>query len=168
MNYTKLFYWLTIADNAKNFFTVFTSIFTIISLLSFLIFLIARDGDDASCERDGWAERAKKWVWWATPFCILFWGLNVFTPSKKDALLIIAGGQTLNYLSNDSTAKAIPHELLELVASELRSMAADAKVDLGIQSQKEKLLEEAKKLTSQELIERMKVDTTLAKIILNN
>lgn len=147
-------------------FWVFTTIFTIISVLSLIIFFLGRD-ENGGCDRDGLGERAKRWVWWSLPFCMLFWGLNTFTPSKKDALLIIAGGQTLNYLTNDSTAKAIPHEVLNLVVTELRSMSADAKVDLGIQSQKEKLIEEAKKLSSQELIERMKVDTTLARIILN-
>lgn len=97
---------------------------------------------------------------------LFFFGVYIFTPSKKDALLIIAGGQTLNYLTTNETAKKLPDEALNFVVTELKSMAADAKVELGIQSQKEKILEEAKKLSSQELIEKMKVDTTLVKIVL--
>ena len=62
--------------------------------------------------------------------------------------------------------KKLPEEALNFVVAELKSMSADAKVELGIQSQKEKILEDVKKLSAQELIEKMKVDTTLAKIVL--
>ena len=46
-------------------------------------------------------------------------------------------------------------------------MAADAKVDLGIATQKDKILEQAKTMTASELMDRMKVDSNFAKIILN-
>jgi hypothetical protein len=45
-------------------------------------------------------------------------------------------------------------------------MATEAKVNLNIKDQKEKILSEAKDMTSKELIEKMKVDTTFAKIIM--
>jgi hypothetical protein len=167
MDYTKLFYWLTVADNAKTMFVVFMTIFTIIAVISTLWFIFDRDGEDLSCRDNKEAERAKKWMWWGYPFMILFWSLYIFTPNKKDALLIVAGGQTMEFLTTDSTAKQIPHDVLNFVSTELRSMAKDAEVDLGISNQKDRMLEEAKKLTTEQLLEKMKLDTTFAKVILN-
>jgi hypothetical protein len=166
MDYTSLFYWLTVADNAKAFFNTFIIIFTIISGISTLWFLIDRDVDDWS-ENDA-TINAKKWMWWSYPFMILFWSLFIFTPSKRDALLIVAGGQTMNFLSSDSTAKQIPHDVLNFVSVELQNMAKEAKMELGIYSQKERILQEAKTLSTEQLMERMKSDTTYAKIILGN
>lgn len=166
MSYTKLFYWLTVADNAKIFFMVFAIIFTVVCAISTVWFIVGRDGYDLTCPTGSSAERAKKWMWWGYPFVIIFWGMWIFTPSKKDALLIVAGGQTMNFLTTDSTAKQIPHELSSFVVSELKNMAKEAQVDLGIQNQKEKILDEAKAMTAIEVVERMKVDSIFAKVVL--
>lgn len=166
MNYTKLFYWLTVADNAKTMFTVFIVIFTLISVISTIWFIAGRD-EDGSCPSDGGAERAKKWMWWAYPFMILFWSLYVFTPNKRDALLIVAGGQTMEFLTTDTTAKQIPHDILNFVSVELQNMATEAKVDLGIANQKDRILNEAKQMTTEQLLQRIQVDSTFAKIIIN-
>ena len=161
MNYTELFYWLTVADNARTMFIVGITVFTVAAVISTAINFIARgDGDDDT------AVQARKWMWWSYPFMFLFWSLFVFTPSKKDALLIVAGGQTMNFLTTDSTAKQIPHELSNFVVTELKSMAAEAQVDLNIKGQKEKILDEAKNMSAKELMEKMKVDSTFAKVIL--
>jgi hypothetical protein len=168
MNYTKLFYWLTVADNARSLFITAIVVFTAIFVVSFIIFIIASTDDDESFHIDSLSERAKKWVWWSGPFALLFWMMFILTPSKKDALLIVAGGQTLNYLTNDSTAKQLPKEALNFVVTELKSMAKDAEVQIDLRNQKEKILDEAKNLTAKELLEKMKVDTTFARIILDN
>ena len=65
--------------------------------------------------------------------------LHVLIPSKKDSLLIIAGGQTLNFLTTDKSSKQIPAELSGFVLTELKNMAKEAKVDLNIKDQKEKI-----------------------------
>lgn len=158
MNYTKLFYWLTVADNAKTMFVVGIIIFTIIGVVATIAYL-ANSGEEQKL--------ARKWMWWSYPFMILFWTLYIFTPNKRDALLIVAGGQTLNFLTTDITAKSIPHELTMFIVTELKSMAADAKVDLNISNQKEKVLNEARNMTVDELINRMNVDSSFAKIVLN-
>jgi len=162
MNYTKLFYWLTVADNAKMLFVTFISIFTFISVVATSAYVYAgMEGEDET------QKMCRKWMWWSYPFMILFWSLYIFTPSKKDALLIVAGGQTLNFLTSDSTAKQIPHELSSFVVTELKNMAENAKVDLGIASQKDKILEEAKNMTANQLMDKMRVDSNFAKVILN-
>lgn len=161
MDYTKLFYWLTVADNARVMFKTGMIIFTVIAVISTIVNIFTRgEGEDDA------ANVARKWMWWSYPFMFLFWSLFVFTPSKKDALLIVAGGQTMNFLTTDSTAKQIPHELSNFVVTELKNMAAEAKVDLNIKDQKQKVLDEAENMTAKELMDRIKVDTTFAKIVL--
>jgi hypothetical protein len=167
MDYSKLFYWLTVADNAKDLFLAGIILFTIISIISTLWFIFDRYEDDLKTGSLSSAERAKKWMWWSIPFMILFWSLHIFTPSKKDALLIVAGGQTMNFLTTDKTAKQIPHELTNFIVTELKNMASEAKVDLNIKDQKQKILDEAENMTAKELMEKMKIDSTFAKVILN-
>jgi hypothetical protein len=161
-NYSKLFYWLTVADNAKSFFIVFIIIFTLISVIATIAYLANGSNADENGQM-----MSRKWMWWSYPFMLLFWTLFIFTPSKRDSLLIIAGGQTLNFLTTDSTARQIPHELTSFVVTELKNMAEEAKVELGIMSEKDRILDEAKKMTTEELIEKMKTDPNLSKIILD-
>jgi hypothetical protein len=73
----------------------------------------------------------------------------------------------MQFLTTDSAAKQIPHELSTFVVTELKSMAKEAQVDLGIATQKDKIVEEAKSMTSAQLMERIKSDTNFAKIILD-
>jgi hypothetical protein len=170
MNYTNLFYWLTVADNAKTMFVVFICIFTAIAGIATVGYLLSSHTDSykGQTDEDKESQRmARKWMWWSYPFMILFWSLYVFTPDKRDALLIVAGGTTMNFLTTDSTAKQIPHELTSFVVTELKNMAKNAEVDLNIGSQKDKILEEAKDMSATELMDKMKVDSNFAKIILD-
>lgn len=168
--YKSVFYWLTVADNAKDLFQVLGIIFGIIAGVSLFFYFFNSHTDNVGKQTDKDKENQKmsrKWFWWSSPFAILFISLWVLTPNKKDALLIIAGGETLNFLTTDSSSKQIPHELTTFVVTELKNMAQDAKVNLNIQSQKEKILDEAKKMTAEQVMDKMKVDSNFAKIVLN-
>lgn len=168
INWYSIFYWLSVADNAKAFFVTFITIFTSISVIATLCFMVGRDAD-GECPKDGLAERAKKWMWWSYPFTIFFWSLFIFTPSKTDTLLIIAGGSMGNFLTTDSSSKKIPADITKFLHRELmsktESLSENAKAELGLQPKtpKETLLEKAKDLTKEELIEYLKTDTTLTK-----
>jgi len=165
MSYTELFYWLTVADNAKLFFGWFAVIFIFTFILTQLIRIFSHvDG----APTEDFVRRCNKWTWYSTPLMLLFLSLWIFTPNKRDALLIIAGGTTLDYLANDTIAKQIPRELSTFVISELKNMALDAKVDLGISSEKDKLLEVAKGMTGLELIELIKDNPDYKDLILGN
>lgn len=168
-NYQSLFYWMTVADQAKIFFVIVAVVMSIIGIISLLIALGAfTESYEYKSEREvARRQTARKWVFFSWPFMILFWTLWIFTPTKGDALLIVAGGGAMNYLANDSTAKQIPHELIEFTKLNLQNMAQEAKVSLGIQSQKEKILEEAKGMSTSQLLDRMKVDSNFAKLITN-
>lgn len=162
MDYTKLFYWLTVADNTRGFFKVMVVIFTAIVVISTIANIITSDE-----EIDGQGRiLSRQWMWRSYPFFLLFWLLLIFTPSKKDTLLIVAGGQTLNFLSTDESTRQIPKELSSFVLNELKTMVNEAKVELGISNQKEKLLEKAKSMTTEELIEELKSNNELKELLL--
>ncbi len=160
INYTKVFYWLTVADNAKVMFKTFIIIFTIIAVISTLVWMFT-DNDD----KDGVA--ARKWIFWSTPIMIIFWSLFIFTPSKKDALFIVAGGGAINYFTTDSTAKQIPAEFSNFVLTHIKSMSQDVNMDIDVKTAKEKVIESAKQMTAEELLEKIKLDPEFAKIILD-
>jgi len=185
MNWYSLFYWVTRADSVKDFFDTTSNIFTWITVLSFIVLVILSalakgviSDNNLKTEEDEKVDpdvRGYKLMrrYFATIFystlalSLITWTCYVFTPTKKETLLIIAAGGTMQYLTTDSTAKQIPHELSTFVLTELKSMAKDAQVDLGIASQKDKILEQAKSMTAEQIMERMKTDTTFAKVILD-
>lgn len=163
MDYTKLFYWLTVADNARTLFITMTIIFTAICVIATIA--------NIACAADGEEEGrriARKWMWKSYPFMLIFWLLVIFTPSKRDALLIVAGGQTLNFLVSDESAKQIPTEMSSFVLTELKNMAKDAEIDLNIKQEKQKVLDEVKELSSEELLKRLKTDEQLKDLLLGN
>ena len=185
INWYQLFYWITRADAIKEFFDIASNIFTWFTVILFTGAIIISIGKAISIseenssteEEDKKSPEIRSWSV-AKKYCLslfyVFLGLSlitwagyVFTPTKKEALLIAAGGGVVTYLANDSLAKQLPHELFAFTTTELKSMAADAKVDLGIATQKDKILEQAKTMTASELMDRMKVDSNFAKIILN-
>jgi hypothetical protein len=164
MNYTKLFYWLTVADNAKIFFGWFAILFTLIFIIVTLVRIFNTLEGDGSEE---FYDKCNKWTWYSTPFMLLFLTLWIFTPNKRDALLIVAGGSTMNFLTQDSTVKQLPHELSSYLVTEIKNMAEETKLELNINDNKQKILDEAKQLTAEQLIERLKTDTTLKNILIN-
>lgn len=168
MNWYSIFYWLTVADNAKDFFWFFAIIFSLIAVISIICYFVYSYNEATSDAR-----QSRKWFFWSFPFMMLLWMGIIFTPSKRDALLIIAGGGTMEFLSNDSTAKEIPHDMLNFVQVELKAMALEAKVEIldakneFTQRQiEDRIREEAKKLTTDELLLKMQKDKEFARIVM--
>lgn len=157
MNYYKLFYWLTVADSLKNIMLIFG----IASAIFFLIVSVYYITDSASDEK-----LTKRWRMGfliSTVLCLIIYA---FTPTKRDSLLIIAGGGAMEFLTTDSSAKKLPTELTNFVVTELHSMAEEAKVSIMSNNYKQEMLNRAKNMTGAELIEAMK-DSSFAKVILN-
>lgn len=113
-----------------------------------------------------WDKSSKKLYFLFTIIFIVNLFIWTFTPNKKDSLLIVAGGSTMNFLTNDSSAKQLPHELSSYLVTEIKNMAEETKVELSINDNKNRILEEAKQLTSEQLIERLKTDSTLKNVLL--
>lgn len=98
---------------------------------------------------------------------LINWFGYMACPTKKYALLIVAGGVTVTYLANDSLAKTVPHEVLGFVTSELKSMAKEASVEIKSMSEKDKFLDGIKGLTPEQVLNKMKSDTSFTRMYTN-
>ena len=185
MNWYSIFYWLTVADSVKGFFDATSNIFAWFTVLSFIVLVIAKIGesytvDDKNLKDEkedvadptyrSWFNVAKsaKHLFYPFLFLALFtWSGYVFTPSKKDCLLIVAGGAVGNFMASDSAAKQLPGDVTKFLhmslKSEIANLSEEAKKELGVQTPKEKLIDKVKSLSKEELLEYLKSDTTFVK-----
>jgi len=185
MNWYQVFYWITRADSVKQFFDTFSNIFSWFAVLMFIGLIVCsvgaaiqvsenRSTTDEEDKKDSdirsWQKLRKYFAYVFYPclaIALLTWFGYMATPTKKEALLILAGGGTMKFLSTDSASKQIPHEMTTFVLTELKSMAKDAEVDLGLSTTKDKILDEAKKMTGDQVMERMKIDSNFRKVVLS-
>jgi len=178
INYYKIFYWITVADTVKDFLFTMSIIFGVITVLSFIGNLWSSTEMSSEITSNETQSRTyKQWeVWqkhwrrifnWSILPAIIFIGAFIFTPSKKDCLLIVTGGAIGNFVTSDSSSKAIPAEMtkyLHLALKEkISDLSSETKAELGLQTPKEKFIDKAAKMTKDELIEYLKNDTTLVK-----
>lgn len=156
MNWYEIFYWVTVADGVKGFFDVFSDIFTtllVVCAIVLIIFTLYRnsetsEGSDDRVSANFWITNFRKLFVWSLIFTTITWAGFVFSPTKKDALVIIAGGAVGNFVMSDSSAKQIPAELTLLIREKLRSEIQDLKTGISLDTLKDK--------TKEELIELLK------------
>lgn len=161
MNWYKVFYWVSVADGMKEFFDIMSSVLLGFSIVSFIIFWIVffsyRSSSDGSEPTDPverkeyryWVTTVRRTFLWCLTLMVITWTLYVAIPSKKDAVMIIAGGAVGNFITSDSSAKQIPAELTLLVReklkSEVESIRAGDMEDTLMEKTKEELVELLKK-----------------------
>lgn len=185
MNWYGIFYWLTVADSVKSFFDTTSNIFTTFTIIAFIALIVVGIGesytvDDANLKNEAEEKENPTYRSWLKfgkmvkrlfyPFlilAILTWAGYVFTPTKKDCLLIVAGGAVGNFMTSDSSAKQLPGDVTKFLhmslKSEIANLSEDARKELGVESPKEKLLDKVKKLSKEELINYLQSDSTLLK-----
>lgn len=182
-NWYSTFYWLTVSDGVKEVFDTFSNIFTFLTVITLIVFafLIGVSIDFASKsnktdkEKEDYEDciRWKKFVgrlyWTSQIICIITWLGYVFTPTKKDCLLIVAGGAVGNFITTDTSAKSIPSDITKFLHLSLnkeiedlqKEVKTDIRKELGVQTEKDKFIDKVEKLSKEELIEYLKRDTTL-------
>lgn len=185
MNWYHIFYWLTVSDSVKHFTDVASNIFTVASVLTFIAYLIGvigvsysiSDNNSKSIEEDNTDPDIRSWGRFKTismktfyvmlPLAIITWSLYVLVPSKKDCLLIITGGAVGNFITSDSSAKALPSDLTKYLHlslnKEINDLGSDTREELGLSTPKEKLNNKLKDLTKDQIIEFFKNDSTFIK-----
>jgi len=166
MNYYKIFYWLTVSDNVKLIFAI-VAIVGLVFTIILTIGVFMSGTNDVPNEYSEWQPITKR-IYRASAILTFVFGLAwTLTPSKIDCLLIIAGGATGNFLTSDSSAKAIPSDITNFlhlnIQQQIAGLNSDAKKALGMQTQKEKLIDKVKDLSKEELIQFLSKDTTLVK-----
>src|ERR1700755_1723722 len=111
MNWFSLFYWMTVADGFKEALGVFSNIFIAFSVISFIIFVVMvfysisdEFGQMDESDKNSFKYLLKccrRFFWYSAILMVLTELGWILTPSKKDALIIIAGGAVGNFVTND-------------------------------------------------------------------
>lgn len=177
MNWYKIFYWITVADSVKSLFNTFGVILTIISIITLIVMVVMMInlGDYQSNNRVG-KDEEKSMKYWLTAFRRLFiwsfvismfcWAGFVFTPSKKDCLLIVAGGSVGTFIQSDSSSQQIPGDITRFLhlslQKEISDLGDETKKELGVQTPKERLIDNVEEMTKEEIINFLKEDTTIS------
>jgi hypothetical protein len=164
MNWYKIFWYFTVADNLKN-------VTGWLAILCGLIFVIYTFMWAVNCGQEDEPffksmSRSMRALWF-TLFFMFVGNLFMWTllPSKKDALIIIVGGSVGNFVTSDSSSAKIPADLTRYLHTymqrEINDLDTDTKKELGLQTPKEKFIDKAKDLTRDQLLELLKKDTTI-------
>jgi len=157
MNWYNVFYWVTVADGVKGFFDVVSNWTLSFSVLFFMIYWIVfgmyhdkEMNNDESSEKTliYWLGVVRKTFIWFFITCMITWTCYVFCPSKKDAIIIIAGGAVGNFITSDSSSRQIPAELTLLIREKMRDEIEGLKTGISIDTLQNK--------TKEELIEMLK------------
>lgn len=185
MNWYNVFYLLTVSDKLRVFFDTTSNIFTaaaVVTCIGYVICSLGKAGyiteqrtkneeeDKVDPTLRGW-DAAKKFFTWSfypmLTLALITWAGYVLTPSKKDCLMIIAGGAVGNFMASDSSAKQLPGDVTKFLhmslQKEISDLGEDARKELGMQTPKEKLIDKAKNMSKEELINFLQSDTTITK-----
>lgn len=145
MNWYKVFYWITVADGVKKFFDIASDVFMTFAIISVAAWIITSMGyticvsnnnnttdkeEQEDSDTRGWIKARRIAIRGLWPCCILaifMWAGYVFCPTKKDALIIVAGGAVGNFITSDSSIKQLPHEAIDLLRTKIRSEIEDIK-----------------------------------------
>lgn len=185
MNWYSVFYWLTVADSVKTFFDVSSNIFSWFTVIFGICIMVCSIGlaltisesgskndkeDDEDSDIRAWKKarfHVSKLFYTMLTLSLITWLGYIFTPTKRDALIIVAGGAVGNFITTDSSSKAIPAELTKYVRNYLKNEAEDldteTKEELGLATPKESLINKAKNMTKEEIITFLQTDTTVVK-----
>jgi uncharacterized membrane protein len=118
MSNIALIYWLTRLSSISNLFFALGLISAVIvggGLLAYSIMLIEwnTDDDETKYKQKRKTFFNKLWV------PILFFVFHILTPDTKEAMLIIAGGKTLDYVQSDTSLQKIPYKATELILKKM-------------------------------------------------
>lgn len=113
-----LIYWLTRLSSISDLFFglgMLSSIFIFVGVLAYTFMIMDFPSDEDEIE---YKQKRKKFfnkIW--VP--ILFFVLNILTPNTKEAMLIIAGGKTMDYVQSDTSLQKIPYKATELILKKM-------------------------------------------------
>lgn len=114
-NYEKL-YWLTRLDNFQ--FLLFTLLFICGCVLFFYwigYFINSDFEDDFEDYKEKFGGKAKLCTWIGVISALIL----TFLPSKDDAVLIFAGGKTMDFVEKDSSINKIPAQTTKIISQYL-------------------------------------------------
>ena len=126
MSNIALIYWLSRLSSIVKLIEVaatLTSIVIGIGIFAYSVFIWFEEWDGDKVEE--YKQKRKRFsrrIW----IPILLWVAATLTPDTKEAMLIIAGGKTLDYVQADTSLQKIPYKATELILKKMDEYIDDA------------------------------------------
>lgn len=123
MNWTTSIYWLTRLDNIGHLFSwiLGVSIVCVIAMLVYRFFNYMENND----------YKKKPWLMGIFIFLIVLGALGkTFTPTTKEAIFIVAGGKTLEYMAKDTSLNKIPGQVTTITSTWLEKKLNEIESDV--------------------------------------
>lgn len=163
MNWYSIFYWISVADKVSEILgiaSVLTLVTGIICCIGWFLSTNAvsenAHGGDETNQSLGYNE----WMVWLRAWrlaaivslfiCFISSIMWAGLPSKKDALIIVAGGAVGTFITTDSTAKHLPAEAMTLLRAKIRSEIVELNNPIEV------LTDTLQEKSKEELIELLK------------
>jgi len=105
--------------NGLNFLFIIAVIFSGIGIFVYTLYRI--DLNEDYSKEAAKIPLANKWIKRFSTYFIISLILAVFVPTKKDVLMIMAGGAVGEFVTNNEDAKEIPEELMKLLRQEINN-----------------------------------------------
>ena len=118
MSNIALIYWLTRLSNISSFLLILGVISTFIigiGILGYSISIIDCYNDDRIAKYKAARKKYINKTW----IPILLFIFYILTPDTKEAMLIIAGGKTMDYVQSDTSLQKIPYKATELILKKM-------------------------------------------------
>lgn len=111
-------YWLTRLDSIISLCTFGFSLGVLVLLAYTIIFLFNRsedygDHDPGGVEFTSHYGKYKRYAIWSI---LIFGIIGTFVPNQKEAIIIIAGGKTMNYIKSDSSLNKLPYQATTIIS----------------------------------------------------
>lgn len=118
MSNIALIYWLTRLSSISDFLLALGVISALLisgGVIGYSLALMDCWNDEEKVEYKQKRKKFSNKVW--VP--ILFFVLYILTPNTKEAMLIIAGGKTMDYVQSDTSLQKIPYKATELILKKM-------------------------------------------------
>lgn len=124
-SYSKI-YWLTRLDALHTFFGVMA----LLGLIAVCVILIT-SGINKACEEEydkaEYYKKAMPKIKWVAPVAILSFLIYGLIPTRTEALLIVAGGKTMDYVQSDTSLRKIPYQTTTIISEFLDKQLQELK-----------------------------------------
>ena len=118
MSNIALIYWLTRLSNISGFLLILGVISTVIvgfGIIGYSIAIVDYPTDEEEARSRAIRKRFINKTW----IPILLFIFYILTPDTKEAMIIIAGGKTLDYVQSDTSLQKIPYKATELILKKM-------------------------------------------------
>ena len=123
-NYEKI-YWLTRLDVIKNFSITMVAILSAFIAARFCYRWYVKLEDEAFPPSLSWYTHLSFW-----PFYIGCIASLIFIPTQKEAVIIFAGGKTMDFIQADSSIQMIPAQTTKIMSDFMQKTINDLESDI--------------------------------------